>query len=97
MAPPRGRQQQQDPGPPDDGPVYVDEHHQAFSEFADTYLDEDEREPFVEHLMERHGYQRVNSWGPRQDPEPDPDPEPARGGGQQQQRGGGKRPGYFKR
>ena len=70
MAAPRGRQQQ-DPDP-DPGPVYVDEHHQAFSEFADSYLDEDERESFVEHLMERHGYQRVNSWGPRQDPEPDP-------------------------
>ena len=91
-----------DPGP-DDGPVYVDEHHQRFSEFAEDYLDEDEREAFVDHLMERQGYQRISGWGPRSDPPagdggqaPEPDPAPAGRGGRPRATGGGK-PRYFKR
>jgi hypothetical protein len=45
-------------------PQYVDDDHQAIAEFASAFLDEDEAESFVDHLMERRGYQRVHSWAP---------------------------------
>lgn len=78
------QQQQQDPAPE---PAYVDEDHQRIHEFAQDYFeDEDERDEFVNTLMERHGYQRVSSWGPRtEQPDPDPEPDPP-----QRQRGGGR-------
>lgn len=88
------------PAPQPDEPFYVDDDHAAIAGFAEAYLDEDEREGFVDHLMERRGYTRIQSWGPRADPEPDPQPDPqqpragARGGGQG---GGQRRSGYFKR
>ena len=90
------RQQQAEPDP-DPGPSYIDEEHQRIAEFAEDFMDEDERDSFVDHLMERRGYQRIQSWGPRAEPPPDPDPEPpaprgGRGGG-----GSGRRGGYFKR
>lgn len=47
--------------PTDDNP-YVDEHHQRIHEFASDYLDEDERDDFVDGLMERRGYQRQHHW-----------------------------------
>jgi len=85
---------------PGDEPSYVDEHHQRISEFAADYLDDDERDEFVDNLMERRGYQRAHHWLP-----PDPDPgqggrkpalgKPA-GGGQGGQGGQGRKP-YFKR
>jgi hypothetical protein len=57
---------------PGDQPSYIDEHHQRISEFAADYLDDDERDEFVDSLMERHGYQRATHWLP---------PEPQQGGG----------------
>jgi hypothetical protein len=46
-----------------EGPEFVDEHHQRISEFAAEYLDDDEeREGFVDGLMERRGYQRSSHW-----------------------------------
>ena len=88
----RSRQPDPDPEPP----AYLDDEHQRIAEFAEDFLDDDERESFVDHLMERRGYQRVQSWGPRTDPDPDPEPDPApRPGGRQG--GGQRRQGYFKR
>jgi hypothetical protein len=97
MAP---KQQQQDPAP--EPPAYVDEDHQRIHEFAEDYFDDDEeRDEFVNTLMERRGYQRVSSWGPRTEPDPDPEPDPPRQRGGRQ--GGGSpaprqrsRAGYFK-
>lgn len=89
MAP---RSRQPDPGP--EPPAYLDDEHQRIAEFAEDFLDDDERESFVDHLMERRGYQRVQSWGPRTDPDPDPDPGPRPGG---RAGGGQRRQGYFKR
>jgi len=78
-----------------DGPHYIDEHHQRIAEFAGDYFDDDEeREAFVDTLMERRGYKRTTAWAV-----PDPTaPEDgsaggAGGGGQQQPR----RAPYFKR
>ena len=68
-------------------PDYLDEHHQAIVTFADAYLDEDERESFIEHLMERRGYQRRSAWAlPEQQSPADPqggqgDPAGGQGGG----------------
>jgi hypothetical protein len=85
---------------PDDGPVYVDDDHAAIAEFAAVYMDEDERETFVDHLMERRGYTKIQSWGPRTDPGPDPgpdpDPQPRRSQAPAQPRQPRKSP-YFKR
>lgn len=67
--------------PPEDKPDYLDEHHQRFVEFADAYLDEADREDFVDGLLEKHGYTRVSHWAP---PEPKDKPKP-----------GGKRPGFY--
>lgn len=86
MAP---RQQQ------DQGPVYIDEHHQRISEFANDYFDDDdEREAFVGELMTRRGYKSRTrtDWEP-----PDPEPEPKAGGGGQAGRQQQQRPSYFKR
>jgi hypothetical protein len=80
---------------------FLDDDHAAIVNFAETYMDEDEREGFVDQLMERRGYQRVTSWGPGEQP-----PAPRSGGGSR--RGGGNRGGsgsgagrsrspYFKR
>lgn len=65
---------------PGDGqaPDYLDDTHRAIAEFADAFLDEDERADFVDGLLERHGYRRESRWAP-------PD---ASGGGQ----GGGRQP-----
>lgn len=62
---------------------FLDETHQRISEFADEFLDEDEREGFVDSLMERRGYKRSSHWEP---------PEPEGQGGKQplvRSRGGG--------
>lgn len=65
-----------------EAPEYIDEHHQRFVEFANEYIDEEDREPFIEGLLEKHGYQRVSHWAPpAQDPK---NPRP-----------GGKRPGFY--
>lgn len=51
------------------GPEYLDEHHQRITEFAGEYFDDDEeRESFVDTLMERRGYQRRSAWAPPADP-----------------------------
>lgn len=86
-----------------DEPAFLDDDHAAIVSFADTYLDEDERQDFVDGLLERRGYTRTQSWAP---------PEPQQGGGgqggrapllKQQQRQGGqggggqrRRGAYFK-
>lgn len=77
---------------------YLDETHQRIAEFADEFLDDDERDGFVDSLMERRGYKRSSHWEP-------PDPEQGGGrqplvrprapGGKQQGQGGGQRT-YFK-
>jgi len=85
------------PPPEPEGPAYVDDDHQRIAEFAEDFLEDDERDEFIDHLMERRGYQRVSSWGPRSEqPDPEPGPEPQRQRGRQ---GGGqqRRSGYFKR
>jgi hypothetical protein len=78
---------------------FLDEDHQRIAEFADAYLDEDEREGFVDGLLERRGYVKVSQWAP-------PEPQQAAGGGKkplikpkQQQRGSGQQggaSGYFR-
>lgn len=59
----------------EDPPSYIDDTHQRFCEFADEFLDEDEREEFVNQLLERHGYEQntVTTWTP-------PNPAARRGG-----------------
>ena len=83
---------------------YLDETHQRISEFADEFLEEDERGDFVDSLMERRGYKRSAHWEP-----PDEGGQGGRqplvknrGGGRQQQSGGqaggqagGQRRSYF--
>lgn len=64
--------------PTDENP-YVDEHHERIHTFASDYLDEDERDEFVDSLMERRGYQRAHHWLP---------PDEEEGGGGQ---GGGRK------
>ena len=59
----------------DQGPSFIDEHHQRFVEFAEDYLDEEERGDFVDSLLERHGYEKVTSWAPP------PPQKPGSGGG----------------
>ena len=80
---------------PQHDPAYLDEHHQRISEFAADYFDdEEERESFVDTLLERRGYQRQASWA--LPPEPDP-----AAGGRPGPAGtppaGARRPAYFKR
>lgn len=62
----------------DDAPSYIDEIHQDIAEFASRHLEEDERDDFVDSLLERKGYQRMSHWAA---------PEQQPGGG-----GGGKKP-----
>lgn len=82
-----------------EAPVYIDEIHQDIAEFAARHLEEDERDDFVDQLLERKGYQRQSIWAA---------PEPEQGGGQrrplvkpatqrqgQGSRQGGSRGGYF--
>ncbi|MDA8316529.1 MAG: hypothetical protein M0010_15370 [Actinomycetota bacterium] len=66
-----------------DQPQYIDEHHQRFVEFANDYLEEEDREAFVDGLLEKHGYQRETRWAP-----PAQDPHKPRPGGT-------KRPGFY--
>ncbi len=83
-----------------DGPDYIDETHQRIVEFASEFLDDDdERESFVDGLLERRGYVRESRWAPP--------PPPPGGGGKggllkppAAPKGGGKQPparggGYF--
>ena len=71
-------------------PSYLDEHHQRITEFANDYFDDDEeRDAFVDTLMERRGYQRTHSWAPPPEQEP-----PGPNGQRQPQK---KQPQYFKR
>jgi len=74
------------PPRPAHDPQYLDEHHQRITEFAGDYFDDDEeRESFIDTLMERRGYARQSAWAL-----PDQPPAPPK---QQQQQ---KSP-YFKR
>lgn len=60
---------------PGEEPQFLDDDHAAIHAFAENYLDEDERDEFVDGLLERRGYVRVSSWAP---PEPDePQRKPA--------------------
>ena len=56
------------------GPVYLDEHHQRISEFADEYFEDDEeRDAFVGELMTRRGYtSRTRTEWEHPAPEPEP-------------------------
>ena len=96
------------PDPEDDGDLgdFLDDDHAAIATFAHTYLDEDERESFIDQLMERRGYTRVQSWAPPQGS--GSQRRPVLGGGQDGGPGGGgqgsrggqrgsKRSPYFKR
>jgi hypothetical protein len=85
---------------------YLDDTHRAISEFAAAFLEEDERDEFVDSLLERHGYQKQSHWAP---PEPQqggqrqplvkPRQQGGQRGGQGQQQDGGQqqRGSYFKR
>lgn len=76
----------------EDLPEYIDETHQRIAEFAAEFLEDDERDDFVDGLLERHGYQRVSKWAA-------PDPAGGSGGGRRplvkprsgQGQGGGQR------
>lgn len=57
---------------PEDLPEYLDEVHQDIAEFAARHLEDDERDEFIDQLLERKGYQRQSIWAP---------PEPDSGGG----------------
>ena len=78
----------------DDAPAYLDDVHQDIAEFAARHLDEDEREDFVDSLLERKGYQRQSIWAA---PEPEggqgkrPLVKPSGQGGQ----GKSGKPSYF--
>lgn len=45
-------------------PSYLDETHQRIAEFANDFLEEDERDDFIDSLLERHGYQKQATWAP---------------------------------
>ena len=82
------------PRQPQHDPQYLDEHHQRISEFASDYFDDDEeREAFVDTLLERRGYQRTTAW------QVPADPGPQGGGGAAGGRppAGPRRHAYFKR
>lgn len=57
---------------PDEQPQYVDEHHERIHTFASDYLEEDERDEFVDSMMERRGYQRAHHWLPPDEDESGP-------------------------
>jgi len=85
------------PKPVRPDPQYLDEHHQRISEFASEYFDDDEeREAFIDTLLERRGYQRTAGWSLP----PDPDPQ-GQGGGAGARAGAPaatpRRPAYFRR
>ncbi len=75
---------------------FLDEIHQDIAEFAERHLEEEEREEFIDALLERKGYVRVSQWAPPADPA---------GGGRQGQSGllrpkkapAKKQQGYFKK
>jgi hypothetical protein len=46
------------------GPLFVDDTHERIHGFAEEFLDEEEREEFVDGLLDRLGYVKVSSWGP---------------------------------
>lgn len=80
------------PKQPTHDPSYLDEDHQRIVEFGHTYFDDDEeRDAFIDTLMERRGYVRQNTWAPP--PAPDPAQPPAGNG----QPPAPQRPAYFKR
>lgn len=75
---------------------YIDETHQRISEFADEFLDDDEeRQGFIDGLLERRGYQQATHWTP-------PEPQGGQGGRQgllkpkATPKSGGRQGGYFK-
>lgn len=75
-------------------PQYLDEHHQRISEFAAEYFDDDEeRDAFVDTLLERRGYQRTAGWSLP----PEPDPQQQAGTGGARPAAAPRRPQYFKR
>jgi len=41
---------------------FIDEIHQDIAEFAERHLEEDERQEFIDALLERHGYEREARW-----------------------------------
>lgn len=45
-----------------DGPSFIDENHERIVNFANDFLDEDEREDFVDSMLERGGYERITGW-----------------------------------
>ena len=82
---------------PQHDPAYLDEPHQRIAEFAGDYFDDDEeRETFIDTLMERRGYQRQASWALPPDPDPGP-PGGGRPGAAGTPPAGARRPAYFKR
>ena len=81
--------------PPQRDPQYLDEHHQRISEFAADYFDDDEeREAFVDTLLERRGYMRTAGWS--LPPEPDPQ-QPQGAPGAARGPAAPRRPAYFRR
>ena len=87
----------------DDGDLgdFLDEDHQRIHEFASDFLDEDERESFIDGLMERRGYTRVQSWAPPQGSGTQRKPllpgKQDDGQGSRGKRGGGGKSPYFRR
>lgn len=79
---------------PQPDPQYLDEHHQRISEFAAEYFEDDEeREAFVDTLLERRGYQRTTGWSVP----PEPPPQGAGGtGGARPPAAAPRRPPYFR-
>lgn len=78
-------------------PSFIDEHHERIVGFANDFLDEEERDEFVDTMMERSGYQRISNWAP---PEGEPKggkgpvrrrPSTGSGGGK-----GGQKPGFYR-
>jgi hypothetical protein len=85
------------PRPPQHDPQYLDEHHQRISEFASEYFDDDEeREAFVDTLLERRGYQRTTGWSQPADPGPGPQGGGGGAGGARPP-AAPRRPAYFRR
>jgi hypothetical protein len=76
---------------PTHDPQFLDPDHEAIVTFADTYFDDDEeRESFIETLMDRRGYLRTTGWSAPVPAEPEP---PAA----QPAAPGPAKPKYFKR
>ena len=82
------------PKPVRPDPQYLDEHHQRISEFASEYFDDDEeREAFIDTLLERRGYQRTAGWSLP----PDPGPQGQGGAAAGQPGAAPRKPAYFRR